>query len=52
MKSDGSYVGRAAPEIDIIEATIHDGVGYVSLSAQWAPFNVSLRSPVFQVRPY
>ncbi|KAJ2919795.1 hypothetical protein MD484_g536, partial [Candolleomyces efflorescens] len=39
MKSDGSYVGRAAPEIDIIEATVHDGVGYVSLSSQWAPFN-------------
>ncbi|KAJ2933707.1 hypothetical protein H1R20_g3344, partial [Candolleomyces eurysporus] len=39
MKPDGSYVGRAAPEIDIIEATVHGGVGYVSLSSQWAPFN-------------
>ncbi|RXW16033.1 hypothetical protein EST38_g9828 [Candolleomyces aberdarensis] len=39
VKSDGSYVGRASPEIDIIEATIHDGVGYVSLSGQWAPYN-------------
>ncbi|KAF8155740.1 glycoside hydrolase family 16 protein [Crassisporium funariophilum] len=39
MRKDGSYVGRAAPEIDIIEATVTDGVGHVSLSAQWAPFN-------------
>ncbi|KAF7360597.1 GH16 domain-containing protein [Mycena venus] len=41
--SDGSYVGRSAPEIDIFEAQIGgpDGahVGQVSQSAQWAPFN-------------
>jgi len=36
---DGSYVGRAAPEIDIFEATVTDGLGQVSQSAQWAPFN-------------
>ncbi|TFK62962.1 glucosidase [Pluteus cervinus] len=39
MRSNGSYVGRAAPEIDVFEATIEDGQGAVSLSAQWAPFN-------------
>jgi len=39
MRSDGSYVGRAAPEIDVLEATVTDGIGYVSLSAQFAPFN-------------
>ncbi|KAK7058129.1 GH16 domain-containing protein [Favolaschia claudopus] len=41
--SDGSYVGRSAPEIDIFEGQIGgpDGahVGQVSQSAQWAPFN-------------
>lgn len=38
-KSDGSFVGRSAPEIDILEAAIHDGRGEVSLSGQWAPYN-------------
>ncbi|KAJ7052502.1 glycoside hydrolase family 16 protein [Mycena amicta] len=41
--SDGSYVGRSAPEIDIFEAQIggpnSNHVGQVSQSAQWAPFN-------------
>ncbi|KAF8213214.1 glycoside hydrolase family 16 protein [Mycena galopus ATCC 62051] len=37
--SDGSYVGRSAPEIDIFEAQISDNLGQVSQSAQWAPFN-------------
>ena len=37
--SDGTYVGRSAPEIDVFEAQISDDVGYVSQSAQWAPFN-------------
>ena len=59
MRADGSYVGRAAPEIDVFEALIEDGVGMVcsfanvsfrfanggigkvSVSAQWAPYNVS-----------
>ncbi|TFK19870.1 beta-glucan synthesis-associated protein SKN1 [Coprinopsis marcescibilis] len=36
---DGRFVGRAAPEIDLFEAAIHDGQGVVSLSAQWAPYN-------------
>lgn len=36
MHSDGTYVGRAAPEIDIFEALISDGRGQVSQSAQWA----------------
>ncbi|EPT03887.1 hypothetical protein FOMPIDRAFT_120852 [Fomitopsis schrenkii] len=39
MHSDGTYVGRAAPEIDIFEALISDGKGQVSQSGQWAPFN-------------
>ncbi|KAI6047520.1 glycoside hydrolase family 16 protein [Pisolithus marmoratus] len=40
VHSDGTYVGRAAPEIDIFEAQISsDFVGQVSQSAQWAPFN-------------
>lgn len=39
---DGTFVGRASPEIDIIEAAVdpaHIPDGQVSLSAQWAPFN-------------
>ncbi|PCH33737.1 glycoside hydrolase family 16 protein [Wolfiporia cocos MD-104 SS10] len=39
MHSDGTYVGRAAPEIDIFEALVSDGRGQVSQSGQWAPFN-------------
>lgn len=42
MRANGSYVGRSAPEIDVIEATVDNGVGKVSLSSQWAPFNVRL----------
>ncbi|THH13791.1 hypothetical protein EW146_g6466 [Bondarzewia mesenterica] len=39
--SDGTYVGRSAPEIDIFEAQITGTplTGQVSQSAQWAPFN-------------
>ncbi|KAJ6550125.1 beta-glucan synthesis-associated [Mycena capillaripes] len=37
--TDGSYVGRSAPEIDVFEAQIQDGEGAVSQSGQWAPFN-------------
>ncbi|KAH8792942.1 beta-glucan synthesis-associated protein [Flagelloscypha sp. PMI_526] len=37
--SDGTYVGRSSPEIDIFEAQIEDDGGHVSQSAQWAPFN-------------
>ncbi|KAJ7783618.1 beta-glucan synthesis-associated protein [Mycena maculata] len=39
VHSDGTYVGRSAPEIDIFEAQISNGAGQVSQSAQWAPFN-------------
>ncbi|KAK7441814.1 hypothetical protein VKT23_016476 [Stygiomarasmius scandens] len=39
VHEDGSYVGRAAPEIDVFEAQIQNGVGYVSQSGQWAPYN-------------
>lgn len=41
VHSDGTYVGRAAPEIDMFEAQITGDPlsGQVSQSAQWAPFN-------------
>ena len=39
MHSDGTYVGRSAPEIDVFEAQLTDSVGQVSQSAQWGPFN-------------
>lgn len=41
MHSDGTYVGRAAPEIDMFEAQITGDplTGQVSQSAQWGPFN-------------
>lgn len=39
VRSNGSYVGRAAPEIDITETLISGGVGKSSMSAQWAPYN-------------
>lgn len=41
MHSDGTYVGRSAPEIDILEAQITGTplTGQVSQSGQWAPFN-------------
>ncbi|KAF8650091.1 hypothetical protein AX16_005417 [Volvariella volvacea WC 439] len=39
VRPDGSYVGRAAPEIDVFEAIISPEGGQVSLSAQWAPYN-------------
>ncbi|KAJ7487429.1 beta-glucan synthesis-associated protein [Mycena galericulata] len=39
IHSDGTYVGRSAPEIDIFEAQISNNMGQVSQSAQWAPFN-------------
>ncbi len=36
MHSDGTYVGRAAPEIDIFEAQVANDEGEVSQSGQWA----------------
>ncbi|KAL7412678.1 beta-glucan synthesis-associated protein-domain-containing protein [Mrakia frigida] len=38
---DGSWVGRSAPEIDMLEAQVDavTFVGHVSMSSQWAPFN-------------
>lgn len=39
MHSDGTYVGRAAPEIDVFEAQVANDEGEVSQSGQWAPFN-------------
>ena len=37
--SDGTFVGRSAPEIDVFEATVQGGQGTVSQSGQWPPFN-------------
>ncbi|TEB21437.1 beta-glucan synthesis-associated [Coprinellus micaceus] len=43
MRKDGSYVGRAAPEIDVLEAIVEFGEGRVSQSSQWAPYNAGYR---------
>ncbi|KIO25199.1 hypothetical protein M407DRAFT_210871 [Tulasnella calospora MUT 4182] len=38
--SDGSFKGRSAPEIDVFEAQVGgNGIGHVSQSAQFAPYN-------------
>ncbi|KAF8903538.1 beta-glucan synthesis-associated protein [Mucidula mucida] len=41
VHSDGTFVGRSAPEIDILEAQVTGRPlsGQVSQSGQWAPFN-------------
>ncbi|KAJ7511127.1 glycoside hydrolase family 16 protein [Mycena galericulata] len=48
QNSNGSFVGRSAPEIDVFEATIGGSgaalIGQVSQSAQWAPFDVGYRA--------
>ncbi|KZP20198.1 glycoside hydrolase family 16 protein [Athelia psychrophila] len=43
MHSDGTYVGRSAPEIDMFEAQMSGTplTGQVSQSAQWAPFDAA-----------
>jgi len=41
IHSDGTYVGRSAPEIDVFEAQILGTGGAVSQSGQWAPFNAA-----------
>ncbi|KAF8338032.1 beta-glucan synthesis-associated [Cantharellus anzutake] len=38
-RADGTFVGRSAPEIDVLEAIVNEGIGQVSQSAQWAPFD-------------
>lgn len=43
-RSDGTFIGRSAPEIDIFEAlvstdVVKTGQGLVSQSAQWAPMS-------------
>ncbi|KIY69279.1 glycoside hydrolase family 16 protein [Cylindrobasidium torrendii FP15055 ss-10] len=44
MHSDGTYVGRSAPEIDMFEAQVDGtGVGHVSQSGQFAPFNAAYK---------
>ena len=39
--SNGTFIGRGAPEIDMFEALVDSGtlIGEVSQSGQWAPFN-------------
>ncbi|KAH6904391.1 killer toxin resistant protein [Coprinopsis sp. MPI-PUGE-AT-0042] len=44
IRSDGTFVGRAAPEIDIFEAIVDAGGAHVSMSCQWAPFNAEYLS--------
>lgn len=41
VNPDGTFVGRSAPEIDVLEAQVsqEDRIGHVSQSAQWAPFD-------------
>ncbi|KAH6916882.1 beta-glucan synthesis-associated protein [Coprinopsis sp. MPI-PUGE-AT-0042] len=44
IHTDGTFVGRSAPEIDVFEALVSSTddqlpSGYVSQSAQWGPFN-------------
>lgn len=45
LHADGTFVGRSAPELDILEAIVEGGEGHVSLSAQWAPFNAEYKTP-------
>ncbi|KAF5367017.1 hypothetical protein D9758_003867 [Tetrapyrgos nigripes] len=45
VHKDGTYVGRAAPEIDMFEATVENGIGRVSQSGQWAPFTKGYEWP-------
>lgn len=41
MHPDGTFKGRAAPEIDILEAQVDEStrLGHLSMSGQFAPFN-------------
>jgi beta-glucanase (GH16 family) len=39
MHADGSYVGRSAPEIDVIEGIVDEGQAMGSFSAQFGPFD-------------
>ena len=45
VRSDGSYVGRSAPEIDVLEAQVDSTtrIGHVSQSGQFAPFDYQVR---------
>ncbi|KAI0319864.1 beta-glucan synthesis-associated [Amylostereum chailletii] len=47
IHKDGTYVGRSAPEIDILEATIEGDPphGRVSQSCQFAPYNFNYTIP-------
>ncbi|GJJ10040.1 hypothetical protein Clacol_004266 [Clathrus columnatus] len=43
IRPDGTFVGRGAPEIDVLEAQVNpvSDIGTVSQSCQWAPFDAS-----------
>lgn len=43
VASDGTYVGRSAPEIDVFEAIVDGTTGQVSMSAQWGPYNAAYK---------
>ncbi|KAI0068292.1 beta-glucan synthesis-associated [Artomyces pyxidatus] len=46
VHDDGTYVGRAAPELDMFEAVVRaSNVGYVSQTCQIAPFNQKYQWP-------
>ncbi|CAE7227715.1 unnamed protein product [Rhizoctonia solani] len=40
-RPDGTFIGRSAPEIDLIETQVDSAtrIGHVSMSGQWAPYN-------------
>lgn len=39
IKSDGTYKGRSAPEIDVLEMQVEKSEAHCSQSAQFAPYN-------------
>ncbi|QRV76398.1 glycoside hydrolase family 16 protein [Ceratobasidium sp. AG-Ba] len=47
IRPDGTFVGRAAPEIDMFEAQVDQNslIGHVSQSGQWAPYNYRYKWP-------
>ncbi|KAI0316214.1 beta-glucan synthesis-associated [Amylostereum chailletii] len=61
IHSDGSYVGRSAPEIDVFEALVTTAGGEISQSVQMAPFDAeyawfntseNLQTPIATLNTY
>ncbi|KAI0321090.1 beta-glucan synthesis-associated [Amylostereum chailletii] len=48
VHSDGTYVGRASPEIDMFEAVASDKGGNSSQTGQFAPYNYNYTWPATQ----